>query len=82
MPTLSHLQKQKISSLIQWELILVDNASTDDTVSVAKKQWQQEPLAPMHVVYEKEPGLMSARKKGVKATRYPIVSFVDDDNWL
>ncbi len=80
-PTLEHLQKLK-SNEIQWELILVDNNSSDKTTLVASQVWQKNPVAELKIVEEKTPGLMSARIKGVSVASYEIVSFIDDDNWV
>jgi glycosyltransferase involved in cell wall biosynthesis len=59
----------------QWELIVVDNASTIPVdVSVAG-------LA-VRVVAEPRQGLSWARFTGVSQARHPLVIFVDDDNVL
>jgi glycosyltransferase involved in cell wall biosynthesis len=78
--TLSHLQKQIVSPEILWEVILVNNASTDDTSEVAKQIWISE--IPFKVVDEPNPGLIHARIKGFQEAQYEFVSFVDDDNWV
>ncbi len=80
--TLSHLQNQVFSKKINWEVILVNNASTDGTPSFANKIWNKKPVTPLRVVEEPSPGLMNARKKGVHSANFSLVSFVDDDNWV
>lgn len=62
-----------------WELLVIDNASTDDTAAVAATH-----LGPFgdraRVVPEPEPGLVLARRRAALASRGDIVCFLDDDN--
>lgn len=81
-PTLSHLQAQQVIAEIRWEVILVDNASTDDTARTALEIWDQNPVTAFSVVNESTPGLMHARNKGLSIASYSIISFIDDDNWV
>ena len=37
--TLAHLSHQEFSTPINWEIVLVDNASTDNTIQVAQENW-------------------------------------------
>ncbi|MBC2716523.1 MAG: glycosyltransferase family 2 protein [Desulfobacteraceae bacterium] len=76
--TINALNNQ-INNGIPFEVILVDNNCTDYTVSVAESVWARSD-AKLHVVKEKTPGLSFARKRGVRETKYSIISFVDDDN--
>lgn len=78
-PTLQALQRQ-VDPGFPWELIVVDNASSDDTSGQARKTWEEEPLAPLTIVKEEKAGLIHARHKGLETARYEIVSFIDDDN--
>lgn len=80
-PTLEHLALQKTNQ--QWELILVDNASTDGTAANVQSQWEElHPSAPLRIITERQPGLVYARTAGVKACRSKYIIFCDDDNWL
>jgi glycosyltransferase involved in cell wall biosynthesis len=81
-PTLAHLAAQGHTENIAWEIIVIDNASTDDTVSVARSVWPADGPAPLRVVAEPQAGLTFARLKGISEARYSILIFVDDDNWL
>ena len=82
-PTLKALQKQQFKDkAILWEVIFIDNASTDDTESVARKVWNSNPVTEFTIIKEEKPGLMHARKKGLAHAGYDIVSFIDDDNWV
>lgn len=81
--TLRHVAQQKFRQTVDWELVVVDNASTDHTAEQATCLWQQcEAPAPIQIVYEATPGLIAARVAGVQAARYEFISFVDDDNWI
>jgi glycosyltransferase involved in cell wall biosynthesis len=80
--TLEHLAAQVVSSEVRWELIVVDNASTDDTGAVAQRCWPVGQQAPLTVVQEPRLGLAYARACGIAHARYELLAFVDDDNWL
>jgi glycosyltransferase involved in cell wall biosynthesis len=77
---LAHLRSQVVQKEIPWEVILVDNASTDRTTQIARECWPQNALAPLRVVHEPRLGLSNARQRGFAEASYEIVSFVDDDN--
>jgi glycosyltransferase involved in cell wall biosynthesis len=81
-PTLKHLQQQSFTKQISWEVILVDNASTDDTAHVAEQIWNGNRVTDFRVVKELKTGLMNARHTGIITAKYDIVSFIDDDNWV
>lgn len=81
--TLRHIALQEVSSDIPWEVIIVNNASTDDTASIAKIVWlKYSSNAGFIVVEQHTPGLSAARKKGIETSKYEYVIFCDDDNWL
>lgn len=80
--TLRHLKMQRVSVPVEWEVIVVDNASTDRTGSVASTCWGTDAPAPLRVIREDRPGLTNARLAGVAAARHGVYSFIDDDNWV
>ncbi len=80
--TLEHLQNQKNYDGIAWEVILVDNNSTDNTSIIAKEYWNKNPVVPLRIINENIVGEANARKAGIKAASYSILSIVDDDNWV
>jgi glycosyltransferase involved in cell wall biosynthesis len=81
--TLAHLASQKFSQKISWEIIVVDNASTDHTTAVARNCWEEQGSpVPLKVVTEPQMGLTNARNRGVTEAKYEILIFCDDDNWL
>ena len=79
--TLTHLKAQKAGSNVPWEVIVVDNGSTDQTKRVAQENWSKNAPAPLRVVEESRQGLASARHKGFLASKYEFIGFIDDDNW-
>lgn len=79
--TLAHLQQLTIPQGCQWEVILVDNASTDDTSTVAQNIWAENPVTQLTVVPEPQAGLSHARHRGLLTSRYEVLAFLDDDNW-
>ena len=79
--TLRHLAEQVVEEGIPWEVVIVDNASTDDTQAVVREHWSH-PAVELRVVSEPQAGLSHARQRGVDSSQYEILSFIDDDNWV
>jgi glycosyltransferase involved in cell wall biosynthesis len=79
--TLSHLKSQRVPDQLSWEVVVVDNASTDDTGQVARSCWAEGGPVSLRVIRERRLGLSYARERGFQAARYGVVSFIDDDNW-
>ena len=80
--TLAHLSAQRVPEDVRWEVIVIDNASTDQTAMVAQSVWPSNHAANLRVVHEPKLGLSFARTRGVEESAYDFVGFVDDDNWL
>lgn len=82
-PTLEHLFSQQIPETLNWEIIVVDNNSTDHTAGFASELHQKSGgTTDFKVVFEPKPGLSYARKAGFRNSEYEYVLMVDDDNWL
>lgn len=82
-PTIKALTSQRIPPGIMYEVILVDNNCTDNTVQLAENIWKKENLSyPLRIVKESQPGLIYARKSGIFSAANDILLFVDDDNIL
>lgn len=65
-----------------WELLVVDNASKDQTRNIIEEFFIKNPQVPGRTISEPLAGLSNARKKGWQNAQYDIVLFCDDDNWL
>ena len=64
------------------EIILVDDASTDETVSVLKKYEEKYPDNIMLVLCEKNGRQGTARNIGLSYATGDFISFVDSDDWI
>ena len=64
-----------------WELVVVDNGSTDDTAEILRG-FAQRSRVRMRVVSEPIPGLSRARNAGARAARGEVLIFTDDDCYI
>jgi glycosyltransferase involved in cell wall biosynthesis len=69
-----------------FEIIVVDNRSTDRTPQVVERIIAQ-PGVPVRYVAESRLGVTSARNRGAEEARYPYLAYLDDDcsvepDWL
>jgi glycosyltransferase involved in cell wall biosynthesis len=81
--TLQYLAKQEVPANILWEIILVDNASTDNLQATAAAAWETlKSVISFRIIYEATPGKENAVDKGIALSRYSYVIICDDDNWL
>ena len=66
---------------VLYEMIIVDNNCTDNTVALIKKIYEESGSS-THLTIVKEPklGVGYARKKGFLKAKYTYISFIDDDN--
>jgi glycosyltransferase involved in cell wall biosynthesis len=82
--TLKHLAAQKIPPELNWEIILIDNASNDQTAESAVNIWKSLSglSSRLKIFFEAKPGQQFARLRGVKEAKYDLIIFCDDDNWL
>ena len=81
--TLACLAQQVASFDIAQEVILVDNACTDNTASVAETYWAKLGIAiPLRIFFEHKPGKNFAIVTAFKQARYRYACIVDDDNRL
>ncbi len=65
--------------LDQFEIVIVDNGSTDATEAASKQFISSHADHHIRYVYEPEPGLLSGRHRGALEARGDIMVFVDDD---
>jgi len=83
---IQHLAAQENAEHFQWETLIVDNNSTDNTKLVAEKL-QQDYAINIRYLFEPNQGLSFARNCGTRESSAEFVIFIDDDirvkpNWL
>lgn len=67
-------------SFDDWELILVDDGSTDESLEICEayaKRYEN-----IFVIHKENGGLVSARKTGMERARGVYVTYVDSDDWI
>ena len=78
---IDHLRAQKDVDDIQWEVLVVDNNSTDATGAVVREEqtgWERE--APLRYTFEERQGKSYALQTAVDKARGAWIAFLDDDN--
>lgn len=68
----------QIKSPAAWELVVIDNASSDDTSCVIDRFAEQASI-PVRTAVEPKPGLAHARNLGIALAQGEILAFTDDD---
>ncbi|MBG1266592.1 hormogonium polysaccharide biosynthesis glycosyltransferase HpsE [Nostoc sp. WHI] len=79
---LERLQNQLHTENFSWEIIVVDNNSTDNTAKVVQdyqKNWQCP--CPLKYCFEARQGAAYARKMAVAEAKGRFIGFLDDDNY-
>src|SRR5581483_9544950 len=76
--TLQWLAQMEVPSTIRWEVVVVDNNSTDDTPAVVRAHAARSPV-PIRYVFERRQGKSAAMNAGLRESTSPIVAFADDD---
>ena len=66
----------------EWELLLIDNNSTDSTSSICKDFATQYPAVPFRYLVETQQGLSYARNRGIKEAKGDWLVFLDDDAFV
>ena len=78
---LDRLRSQIDIDHLSWEILIIDNNSTDHLQETIRKIQAAWPLAaPLHYIFEPTQGLTFARACAVKAAQGKYVGFLDDDN--
>ncbi len=79
---LDKLRSQTDTDAIAWEVIVVDNNSTDATAQIVKDyQSKWERSYPLKYFLETKQGAASARKRAVAESSGGLIGFLDDDNF-
>ena len=80
---LNALAKQEFQSVVPWEILVIDNASVDNTAGAARSIWDHEEAGTtLRIIHEPKQGLIYARQKGIEEASFSYLVFCDDDNWL
>jgi len=82
--TIRSIAKLRVNG--DWELLVVDNNSTDNTRAVVEEESPSFP-APLHYVFEPEQGRYAALNTGIRTAKGAIIGTTDDDarveaDWL
>ncbi len=75
---LDSVAAQILPGSVSWEVIVVDNNSTDQTSKVTEGYCRKYPGRFLYV-FEPKQGLSRARNAGIRAARGEIIAFLDDD---
>ena len=68
-------------SFADWELLVIDDGSTDNTANVVRQFCTQD--ARIKLILQENGGVSSARNRGVQEAAADLVAFLDaDDRWL
>jgi glycosyltransferase involved in cell wall biosynthesis len=76
--TLDRLAGEQTAAGFAWDVLVVDNNSTDDTARSVRERQPQFPV-PLHYRFEGRQGRSHAPNAGIGATTSPVLAFVDDD---
>lgn len=81
--TLEALGKQNIPDGLQYEILVVDNGSTDDTLRTAEEyQKNAKNNITFRIIHEPRLGKSYALVRGYNEANYELMLVCDDDNWL
>lgn len=75
---LESIRKQTIDATA-FQLVIVDNNSTDNTALIAKNFITANPHLNVKYAFETNKGLSFARNRGIQEAEAPIICYVDDD---
>ncbi|MFC3198576.1 glycosyltransferase family 2 protein [Parapedobacter deserti] len=82
--TIRHLAEQKMPLDVSWEVVFVDNNSSDGSLEVACREWGL--YGPVNVdfiaLHETRPAKYYALQTAMAHVRFSYFVICDDDNWL
>jgi glycosyltransferase involved in cell wall biosynthesis len=73
---LAHLRTLRVPPGADWEVLVVNNNSTDDTDAVIARHVGQ---LPIRRAFEPQPGISLARNRAVAEARGDVIAWTDDD---
>ncbi len=74
--TLAAMRKLAVPERVEWEVLVVDNASSDETPSVCRRH---QGALPLRCAFEPRQGLSHARNRAVAEARGDLIAWTDDD---
>lgn len=77
--TLNCLAGQNVSPKWTWEVVIVDNNSSDRTREVVQTYQKTQAIPCLRYEFEEKQGLSHARNRGIRSARGEVVLFTDDD---
>lgn len=82
-----HYLPRCLNSILQqtypnWELILIDDGSTDRSFQICTDFAAQNNQKPIKLISQKNSGVSSARNKGIQEASGEFMTFVDSDDWV
>lgn len=78
---LEHVAKNRFP-YEDYEILLIDNNSTDKTQSECERFQHDYPQAPYRYIAESEQGLSNARNRGIREAQGEWLIFIDDDAFM
>jgi glycosyltransferase involved in cell wall biosynthesis len=80
-PLLDALKTQIQADTFSWEVVIVDNNSTDNTAKIIQTyQHNWLPHVPLRYIFESQQGAAIARRRAIQAAQGTWIGFLDDDN--
>ncbi len=76
--TLATIVKQSIDKS-KFELLIIDNNSTDNTAVITEKFIKENPAINTRYFFEPNKGLSFARNRGIAEAAAPVIAYIDDD---
>jgi glycosyltransferase involved in cell wall biosynthesis len=76
--TLASIRALRVRPGFHWEVLIVDNNSTDGTRALVERQARDFPV-PLRYLFEPRQGRSSALNAGIAASAAPVIAMTDDD---
>ena len=80
LPQVLDCLKLQIDTSFAWEVLVIDNNSTDDTANVVANYQSGWKTTSLRYCFEPEQGAAFARQRAIKESSASLVGFLDDDN--
>ncbi|WP_159790700.1 hormogonium polysaccharide biosynthesis glycosyltransferase HpsE [Sodalinema gerasimenkoae] len=79
---LERLKAQAQTDEIEWEIVVVDNNSSDQTAAIIQSYQEHWPShSQLHYFFEPQQGASYARARCIKEAHSELIGFLDDDNY-